>query len=218
MSAKIAAMQFLYDLDVLTVLLTGLTLALVSGILALLWISYEGRWPKDGGVIVVLLFLVPFSLIHAYKSYCPDADQPHIRRTGPVHMFKPYRYPEGKHYDLGILECVGPCGKGIPFMEFDERATAAVVDRDPSAPLTVTYLGRMEEADLQNGFQITAHPAVEIDDSVTGERLFYVDTTRHWPRTIMLLADSLICIVTFVYCLKRVETGPSQADSSSDES
>ena len=103
-------------------------------------------------------------------------------------------------------------------MEFDERATAAVVDRDPSAPLTVTYLGRMEEADLQNGFQITAHPAVEIADTTTGERLFYVDTTRHWPRTIMLLADSLICIVTFVYCLKRVETGPSQADSSSDES
>jgi hypothetical protein len=163
------------------------------------------------------MILPVFCFVHAYTAYCPDADQPHIRRTGPVHMFKPYRYPEGKHYDLGILECVGPCGKGVPLMEFNERATAAVVDRDPAAPLTVTYLGRMEQADLQNGYQITAHPAVEIDDAATGERIFYVDTTRHWPRVMCLLADGLICIVTFIFCLTHLESGSTQDDGSSNE-
>jgi hypothetical protein len=74
---------------------------------------------------------------------------------------------------------------------------------DPSAPFTVTYLGRMEQADLRNGYQITAHPVVEIDETNTGERIFYVDTTRHWPRVIVLLADSLLCISTFIFCLTR---------------
>lgn len=218
-SARIAAMQFLYDLDVLTVLLTGLCIALVCIILALLWISYGGKWPKDGGVLGLLLLLAVFCSIHAYEAYCPDADQPHIRKTGPVNAFKPYRYRTGRRsYHEGILECIGPCGKGVPLMEFNERAIALVAERDTSAPLTVIYLGRMEKADILNGYQITAHPVVQIDDPATGDRLFYVDTTRHWPRVMCLLADDLICIVTFIFCLTRVESGSSESDSSSDQS
>jgi hypothetical protein len=212
-------MQFLYDLDGLTVLMTGLSIALVGIILALLWVSYEGKWPEDGGVIGVLLLLPIFCLIHAYTAYCPDADQPHIRRTGQVTPFKPYRYRTGRRsYHDGILECIGPCGKGVPLMEFDEHATALVADGDPSAPFTVIYLGRMEEADLRNGYQITAHPVVEIDETNTGERIFYVDTTRHWPRVIVLLADSLLCISTFIFCLMRSESDTAEKGSSSDES
>jgi hypothetical protein len=212
-------MQFLYDLDGLTVLLTGLSVALVFVILALLWVSYGGRWPKDGGVLGLLLLVVLFSSIHAYKAYCPDADQPHIRKTGPVNPFKPYRYSTGRHsHGDGILECVGPCGKGVPLMEFNERATALVASRDASAPLTVTYLGRMENADIRNGYQITAHPVVEIEETTTGERIFYVDTTRHWPRVIVLLGDGLLCISTFVFCLMRVESGTPEDDGSGDQS
>lgn len=212
-------MQFLYDLDGLTVLLTGLSVALVFVILALLWVSYGGRWPKDGGVLGLLLLVVLFSSIHAFEAYCPDADQPHIRKTGAVNTFKPYRYSTGRHsYGVGLLECVGPCSKGVPLMEFRAHAAALVADRDPQSPLTVTYLGRIEEEDLRNGYQITAHPVVEIDETTTGERLFYIDTTRHWPRVIVLLADSVLCISTVVFCLTRVESGSAEKDDSSDSS
>ena len=212
-------MQFLTDLDGLTVLLTGLSLGLVTMILALLWVSYGGRWPKDGAVLGLLLMPAFFSVLHAYEAYCPDADQPHIRRTGIVNAFKPYRYPTGRHsHGYGILECVGPCGKGVPLMEFNEHATALVKGRDPSLPLAVTYLGRMEGADLDNSYQITAHPVVEIDDAATRERIFFVDTTRHWPRVICLLADTLIYMLTIGFCLTHLESGTSESDSSSDQS
>ena len=217
-SARIAAMQFLYDLDGLTVLLTGLSIALVCIILALLWTSYEGRWPKEsGGVLGLLLLLTGFCSVHAYTAYCPDADQPHIRRTGILNPFKAYKYPVGKSsHGEGILECVGPCGKGVPLMEFNQGLTWSVAREYASVPLTVTFLGRMEQADIWNGYRITAHPVVEIDDE-SGERIFYVDTTRHWPRVIVLLADGFLCICTFVFCLTRAESGTSQNDSSSDQ-
>lgn len=213
-------MQFLYDLDGLTVLLTGLSIALVCIILALLWISYEGRWPKEsGGVLGLLLLLTGFCSVHAYTAYCPDADQPHIRRTGTLNPFKAYKYPTGKNsHGEGILECVGPCGKGVPLMEFDQSLTWNVARKYASAPLTVTYLGRMEQADIWNGYRITAHPVVQIDDSATGERIFYVDTTRHWPRVIVLLADGLICILTLIFCFTRIESGTAGDDGSKFQS
>jgi hypothetical protein len=212
-------MHFLSDLDGPTVLLTGLSFALASLVLALLWVSYGGRWAGGGGILGLLLLPVFFSVPLAYEAYCPDADQPHIRRTGSVNAFKPYRYPTGRHsHAYGILECVGPCGKGVPLMEFNEQATALVNGKDSSLPLTVTYLGRIEQADLDNNYQITAHPVVEIDDTASGERIFYVDTTRHWPRVIFLLADVLICVATAAYCLTHVESNPSKSDSSSDQS
>jgi hypothetical protein len=212
-------MQFLGDLDGITVLMTGVSVALVFVILALLWVSYDGRWPKDGGVLGLLLLVVLFGSIHAYTAYCPDADQPHIRKTGTLTPFKRYRYPIGRHsHGEGILECVGPCGKGVPLMEFNQHATALVAGRDPSAPLTVTYLGRKEMADIWNGYVIAAHPVVEIDETTTGERIFYVDTTRHWPRVMVLLMDGLLCISTFVFCLMRLESGSSEDTGSSDES
>jgi len=103
-------------------------------------------------------------------------------------------------------------------MEFNEHATALVKGRDPSLPLTVTYLGRMEGADLDDNYQITAHPVVEIDDAATGERIFYVDTTRHWPRVVCLLADALICLLTIGFCFTHLESRTSKSDSSSDQS
>jgi hypothetical protein len=202
-------MQFLGDLDGLTVILSGLSVILASVILGLLWGSYGGRWPKTGSrVLGLLLGVALLNCFPAYDAFCPDADQPHIRRTGALNPFKPYRYRVGKHsYNVGILECIGPCGKGVPLMEFNASITALVGTRDSSAPLTVTYLGRKDWADIWNGYRFTAHPVVEIDDFPTGERMFYVDTTRHWPRVIVLLADCLICILTSAFCLMRIDSG-----------
>jgi hypothetical protein len=104
-------------------------------------------------------------------------------------------------------------------MEFDEHATPLVARREPASPLTVTYLGRKERAEIGNSQTITAHPVVEIDDSATGERIFYVDTTRHWPRAIVLGADALACLFTFVLCLMHVESRrPAKEDGVSSES
>ncbi len=195
-------MQFLNDLDGLTVLLTGLSVLLAFVIQWLLWGVYEGRWPKENAIpLAVLTWVAIFSVFHAYTAYCPDADQPHIRRTGTVNFFKAYKYSTGKSHREGILECVGPCGPDVPLMEFNDHATARIAHRDLSRPLTVTYLGRKEQADIWNGYRITAHPVVEIDYSATGERIFYVDTTRHWPRVTVLLADGLVCTITLVLCL-----------------
>jgi len=212
-------MQFLSDLDGLTIFLTGMSIVFVIAFLVLMWNSYGGRWPKESvGVPVILVAITVFCSVHAYTAYCPDADQPHIRKTGTLNPFRTYRYRVGKHsYRTGILECVGPCGKGVPLMEFNQYATALVAGRNPSAPLTVTYLARKEWADVWNGYRFTAHPVVEIDDSATGERILYVDTTRHWPRVLFLLADDAICILTFAFCMTRIESGNAENDDSSDQ-
>jgi hypothetical protein len=173
-------MQFLGDLDGLTIMLTGFSVLFVPVCLGLLWSVYGGRWPKNSAIApAFLVFVAIFSLMRAYRAYCPDADQPHIHKTGAVNPFKTYKYSTGKHsHHEGILECVGPCGQGVPLMEFNEHATALVAGRDPSVPLTVTYLGRKEQADIWNGYRIMVHPVVEIDDAATGERIFL---RRHNP-------------------------------------
>jgi hypothetical protein len=213
-------MQFVGDLDGLTILLTGFSVLLVFVTQWLLWGVYERSWPKENAIApAFLVFVAIFSFMRTYGAYCPDADQPHIQRTGPINPFKAYKYTTGKNsHHEGILECVGLCGKGVPLMEFNEHATALVAGRDPSVPLTVTYLGRKEQADIWNGYRITAHPVVEIDDSATGERIFYVDTTRHWPRTIVLLADGLACMTTLVLCLIPGKPKSDEEDGSSDQS
>jgi hypothetical protein len=165
-------------------------------------------------VLGILLLVPVICSIIAYNAYCPDADQPHIRKTGTLTPFKAYKYPIGKNsHGEGILECVGPCGKGVPLMEFDQGLTWNVARIYGSLLLTVTYLGRMEQADIWNGYRITAHPVVEIDDAA-GQRIFYVDTTRHWPRVIVLLADGLICVLAFVFCMTRVESSSAEDGSS----
>jgi len=215
-------MQFLGDLDGLTLLLTGLSVLLVVGFLSLLWVSYGNRWPKEsGGLLALLLLAALFSFLHAYEAYCPDADQPHIQRTAPITFYGAYTYRVGKSGTRwGNLVCVGPCGQGVPLMEFDAHITARLALRDASRSLTVTYLGRKEAANIGNGYTMAAHPVVEIKDLATGERIFYVDTTRHWPRVIVLLADALIVLVTFWMCIRGTGTDPGsdEDDGSSVES
>jgi hypothetical protein len=161
---------------------------------------------EDGFVIGILIFIMSFGSLRAYDSYCPDADQPHLRATGPVNQLKPYRYLEMRHWETGILGCVGPYGKGVPLMRFDERATALVANILPSVPLNVTYLARLERADTSDGQRFQAHPVVEVDDAATGDRIFYLDTTRHWPRVIILLGNIFICLLAFAFCLMRRES------------
>jgi len=195
-------MQFLGDLDGLTIFMIVAAVVLAVAALAMLRVAFEGKWQPEGNtVLALLMFAAIFSFIHAYKAYCPDADQPHIRLTGPLSPYKIYRYSVGRRsYRLGMLECVDPCNTTVPLLEFNREAVQLIVGREPSARYTVTYLGRKENANLQNGYSITAHPVVEIQDP-SGDRIFYIDTTRHWPRTITLLAGGSMCIATVVLCL-----------------
>jgi hypothetical protein len=213
-------MRFLSDLDGLTIFLTGISVVLVLVFLGLLWGSYGNRWPKENaGMLGLLLAVAIFCSVVAHTAYCPDADQPHIQRTGLITPFKSYAYSVGRHSTrTGILECVGPCGHDVPLMEFDALIMARLARRELSSGLTVTYLGRKELANIGSGYSITAHPVVEIDDASTSDRIFYIDTTRHWSRMIVLLTDALVCILTFVFCLVRVESASAEEDGSSFQS
>lgn len=215
-------MQFLADMNGLTVLLTGLSVLLVFVFLGLLWGSYGNKWPVENvRILGILLAAATFSFAFAYKAYCPDADQPHIQRTGPITLYKPYTYRVGKSgTGYGILVCVGPYSREVPLMEFDAHIKARLAHRDFSNALTLTYLGRKEPANIGNGYTITAHPVVQIDDPATGERIFYIDTTRHWPRVIVLLADALITLLTFWICIRKcgADAGSGEDDGSSVQS
>jgi hypothetical protein len=215
-SDKMARMQFLADLNAPTVLLTGLSALLVCVFLGLLWGSYGGRWPKESGrVLGFLLGVALICFLNAHDAYGPDADEPHIQRTGAINLFKPYTYSSGGRHSTtrhGLLMCVGPCDRNVPLMKFDAIVMASVSHRDLSSGYAVTYLGRKEQASIGNGYSITAHPVVEIDDTATGDRIFYIDTTRHWPRMILLAADALACIFTFVFCLIRSGSGTDVDD------
>ena len=47
---------------------------------------------------------------------------------------------------------------------------------------------------------------------------FYVDTTRHWPRTIVLLADGLACMTTLVLCLIPGKPKSAEEDETPSQS
>lgn len=215
-------MQFLGDLDGPTVILAGVSIVLACAFLGLLWGSYGGRWPRgNGAVLGVLLAIAFFCFVRIYDAYCPDADQPHIKLTGPITPFKNYNYKvsSGRHSSTrrGLLVCIGPYSAQVPLMEFNAGAMNSITGRDLSRDYTVTYLGRKEPADLGNGYAITAHPAVEVDDSISGERIFYIDTRRHWPRVIILVAGGLICLLTVVICLMRCRSVSAGDDGSSSQ-
>jgi hypothetical protein len=215
-------MQFLADLNGATVFLTGLSVVLAAVFLRALWGSYSHRWPHESaGVLALLLGVAGFCFVSAYDAYCPDADQPHIGRTGPMTPFKRYFYDAGGRHSsrrTGLLVCVGPCNGDVPLMEFDEQIMNTLAGGFVSHPLTVTYLGRKEPADMGNGMAITAHPVVEIDDADTQERIFYIDTTRHWPRVFVLLTDALVCFSTFGLCIRRMGSDAQEDDEGSSRS
>jgi hypothetical protein len=217
-------MHFLSDLNGTTVLLTGLSILFVCVFLRLLWGTYGNRWPKDDVWVLGLLLGVAFlCFLNVRDAYCPDADQPHIQRSGAINRFKPYTYavPSGRHSTVtrtGLLVCVGPYDHDVPLMEFDAAIMASVAHRDFPGGVTVTYLGRKEPADVGNEYAITAHPVVEIDDAATGARIFYIDTTRHWPRVIMLVADGLVCVLVFILCLARTRSGTAEDDGTNSGS
>jgi hypothetical protein len=211
-------MQFLGDLDGLTFLWTALCVLLAGLFLALLWVSYGNKWPSANARVLGLLLAVGvFGFVFAYNAYCPDADQPHIQRAGLITVYEPYTYTVGKGSTRsGLLVCVGPCGQGVPLMEFNQKVIASLKQRGYSIPLAVTYLGRRDDANIAHGFTIAAHPVVEIDDPATAERIFYIDTTRHWPRAIVLLFDALISLTTFGICIRT--TGASAGSDEEEES
>lgn len=215
-------MQFFNDLDGLTVILAGVSVVSISAFLGLLWGSYGGRWPKDNARVLGVLLAVAFvCFVRVQDAYCPDADQPHIKLTGPITPFKPYNYTvsSGRHSSTrrGLLVCVGACSADVPLMEFRAEIMESLAHRDLSSGFTVTYLGRKEPADLGYGYAITAHPAVEVDDQATGEPIFYKDTRRHWPRVIVLVASGVMCILTLVFCLTRSASESASGDESSSQ-
>jgi hypothetical protein len=213
------AVQILADLNMVAFLFTIGAVAVAAIFFSLLWFSYGGKWQAESaGILVLPLLLAVFSLIQAYDAYSPDADQPHIQKTGPLVPFKNYRYSKGRSSRTGLLACVAACGTNVPLMELDEPISDTLADTDKSKAWTVTYLGRKQWASTGDGYRYTAHPVVEIRDPSTNTQLFYIDTTRHWPRAIVLLFDALLCAAVVIVCVARTEKGAPSSDDENEDS
>jgi len=203
----------------LAVLFTVGAVAIASILFSLLWFSYGGKWQADsGGILALPLLLAVFASIQAYTAYCPDADQPHIQRTGPFVPFKNYRYTTRRASHIGLLACINACGTNVPLMELDEPMLYTLGDMDKTKSWTVTYLGRKDWESTGTGNRYTAHQVVEIRDPSTNSQLFYIDTTRHWPRVVLLLFDALLCAAVVVVCVARTENGSGSSDDESGDS
>jgi len=213
-------MQFFADLNGLVVFYTLFNIAIAVAFLVSLRSSYNHNWPRENGrALGVLLTAAAFPLFFVYDAYCPDADQPHIRVTGPAIPIKAYSYSTGGRHSVlrhGLLVCIGSYSPNAPALEFDRELTYLLKARIHDQPVTVVYLGRREQANIGSGYAMSSHPVVEIDDPLTGEQLYYIDTTRHWPRVIVLVADALIGLVTFLICIRSVGS-KSESDKDDDQ-
>lgn len=214
-------MNFLDDLDSLTIALTVGTILLNLIYLFFMWRAREDGSPvKLGRQFGIPIALLVFCLFAAYDAYCPDADQPHIRIAGPVTPLGSYTYYTNKSKHHGLLACVNDCSHGAPTLEFSESATARLVHSGSLQFLTVVYLGRAEAVEANGTNNWVAHPVVEITDPASGTQLFYKDTTRHWPRVLVLLADALIGILAFLLFVRmsRSDSDQDEGDSSDSQS
>ncbi len=210
-------MKFASDLDGLTLATSAVVvLANLLG-LGLTWRAWKEKRPiKFNRAFGIPLGLSLYCFPLAYDAYCPDADQPHIRYSGPVYPISRYTYHAGKSSHEGIICWIGAGSGTGTYLEFDEHAVTRVSRAHALGPLSVVYLGRAELAQVKTGSSPAAHPVVEIDDSVDGRRLFYRDTTRHWPRVIVLLTDALLGILSLVLCLRMCGASTAQDDSVSE--
>lgn len=214
-------MAFLADLGGLTIFYTIVVVFLVSLYLTALYRSYGGKWPTGNGLALAILAALAFICGHnAWQAYCPDADQPHIRVTGPIVPFKEYTYSSHRARYKGILACIGPCGQNVPLLAFDEPATKKLSTMVQFQPLTVVYLARKQDAEIGGALMMRAHPVVEMDASDTGKQIFYIDTTRHRSRAIVLGFDSSLATLTILTCLLSagVKAGSKEDDDGSPES
>ena len=197
--------------------MTALVLVLGPTLLGLTWRDYKNGWRmKVFGKGTILIYLSIACLFPVWNAYCLDADQPHIRVTGIVQFVKRYAIHRRHQDDIyGFLGCINDCSQKAPLLEFDPGIFGEFSPAPIGEDLTVVYLGRQESADV-GPYSISAHPIVEIDDPGSGRQLFYTDTTRHWWRVTLLLADSLFCWLSLYLCNRMARTNPDLEDDRSD--
>ncbi|HEY3706339.1 MAG TPA: hypothetical protein VGL22_14855 [Terracidiphilus sp.] len=190
--------SFFNDLDGLTVFTT--LVVVVIGILLVLYTAGERprsiarrRYGYYVGMVIVCLSI-------AWDAYCPDADQPHIRATGWAWPVESYTYHSGKSTHTGLIACINSCDDTDPRLALDEYAAYLFRHGAVRPGVSVTYLGRTEKENIGNIRTVPAHPVVEIDSVTDGRRLFYRDTTRHWPRVIVLLSDFVFGMGMMAVC------------------
>ena len=105
-------------------------------------------------------------------------------------------------------------------LELSETAYWRLKEANSQNPMRIVYLGGAEHAHVGNGIFVVARRVVEIDDDLTGEQIFYVDTQRHWPRVFLLLTgfvanvilwsialDLYKCTEKFAYGMENGEEG-----------
>ena len=189
--------SFWSDLDGLTVFTSAVVI--VAGLLLVLYTAGERprRIERKYGYYLGLVFVC---LSIAWDAYCPDADQPHIRVNGSMWPVKSYTYHSGKNTYTGLIACINTCDNAAPRLALSEYAAYLFRHGPLKSSVSVIYLGRTEEEDIGNHRSLVAHPVVEIDGVPGGERLFYQDTTRHWPRVIVLLSDFALGLGMVAIC------------------
>jgi hypothetical protein len=207
---------FLNDLDGITIFAS--VMVVLIGLLLVLYTA--GERPKSlGRRYGAYTGLVCVCLSIAWDAYCPDADQPHIRTTGWMWPVGGYTYHSGKSTRKGLIACINTCDDAAPRMALDEYAAYPFRHGPVSPGVSIIYLGRTEQEDIGNRQTISAHPVVEIDSLTDGTRLFYRDTTRHWPRVIVLLTDFAVGLGMMAICWAlrgKEEDGESNGSGSND--
>lgn len=216
-------MHFLADLDGLTQTLTVVTILLNLLLVGIAWSKYINGEPRNLRYFVFGLSLSLFCIAQVRDAYCPDADQPHLRVTGGMTYLSSYTYHANKSRYTGAIVCVKDCSGNAPQMELSEIASRVLHGKQANDQLTVVYLKRVENPNTGNGTIMISHPVVEIDDPATGQQIYYKDTTRHWPRVIVLLANAMFGVLSFLLILwmgrQQSTTGESDSgDASSDDS
>jgi hypothetical protein len=201
-------MHVLSDIDANTWFLTALVFGVFAISLGLTWRSFRNEWKIQSSWLGLGAILAVCPLFLVYDAYCPDADQPHIQVAGQAVPLRSYFYSEGKHTVEGTVIRVEARDIRSPQLELDRHASSILTGSHSPSRFRFIYLQRTEEANLRNGLALIAHPVVEVSDAETGERLFYVDTSRHWPRVILLVCDACFGCLSWFVILRMARLRP----------
>jgi len=201
--------HWLSDVSVGSAILSLLAIGASALSFALTWRDYRNGWKiaiRTKAIFLTLLLVL--CIAAGWDAYNPDADQPHIRRTGRLIPKYPaifhHRHDSDTH---GVLACVDSCTGDVPLISMGQFLTQDWQNAGMQRPYTVVHLGRKDDVDIGSSL-MTAHPMVEMIDPTTGREMYYIDTTRHWSRLILLSTGALLCLLSLIVCSKIAATNP----------
>lgn len=203
-------MNFLNDLNLLSVAATAITVILCACILFLDVRDWVNRRKLNGqfdGIkqCVYLCFLSLACLVGAIDALSPSAHVPHKTVTGEYRVVHHVSGKGGSTDFICVIDCTRTGGYTLAL---NDDAQSVLWKRPKGGRYEFEYLTRP----TGNALSGVSLRVVGIRDAESGARLYEVDLVRHWGRVVLFMFDFLLLIATGILgvrleCSQKKEKG-----------